>query len=251
MYGYAIRTLSRGTWPFLFSLLLPSLTISLAMPFQSINARPLTQTPKSASPGQTTSESSTTGPQANDDASASQSAKEPESASTKSSNLNDENKDSSDSEDESTDRSQIPVTTPTSEESKGFPSSSSSAKKPNSSNKPSDSKRSHNRAYQTLHTGSKIKHLKKRDGEPLWRVDIQYDFLAYIFHNELKVFTNCYKETSGHTFADIYIDAMARSSKTSKVLCEKLLGDRKAGLNMAMVCLLVNIGRMNTTLNCE
>lgn len=134
---------------------------------------------------------------------------------------------------------------------------SASVKRPGSNSRSSfgrqsaDSKRSHNRAYQTLHTGSKIKHLKKKDGEPLWRVDIQYDFLAYIFHNELEVFTHGYKKTKGHTFADIYIDAMARSSKTSKVLCEKLLGDRKAGLNMAMVCLLVNIGRMNTTLNCK
>lgn len=110
-------------------------------------------------------------------------------------------------------------------------------------------KRSHHRAYQTLHTGSKIKHLKKKDGEPLWRVDIQYDFLAYIFHNEQKVFTNTYKNAKGFTFADIYIDAMARSSKTSRVLCEKLIGHREAALNMAMVCLLVNIGRMNTTLN--
>ncbi|KAF5100933.1 hypothetical protein D0Z00_001064 [Geotrichum galactomycetum] len=110
-------------------------------------------------------------------------------------------------------------------------------------------KRSHHRAYQTLHTGSKIKHLKKKDGEPLWRIDIQYDFLAYIFHNEQKVFTNTYKNAKGFTFADIYIDAMARSSKTSRVLCEKLIGHRDAALNMAMVCLLVNIGRMNTTLN--
>ncbi|KAF5121763.1 hypothetical protein DV495_003867 [Geotrichum candidum] len=110
-------------------------------------------------------------------------------------------------------------------------------------------KRSHHRAYQTLHTGSKIKHLKKKDGEPLWRIDIQYDFLAYIFHNDQKVFTNTYKNAKGFTFADIYIDAMARSSKTSRVLCEKLIGHREAALNMAMVCLLVNIGRMNTTLN--
>lgn len=110
-------------------------------------------------------------------------------------------------------------------------------------------KRNHTRTYQTLLTASKIRHLKKKDGEPLWRVDIQYDFLSYIFRNGQRVFTNSYDNTPGHTFADIYIDAMARSSKCSKILREKLLGDREAGLNMAMVCLLVNIGRMNTTLN--
>ncbi|KAJ2985730.1 hypothetical protein NUW58_g5376 [Xylaria curta] len=42
---------------------------------------------------------------------------------------------------------------------------------------------------------------------------------------------------------------MARSSKTSKVLRDKLLSDREAAKGMAMVCLLVNVGRMNTTLN--
>ncbi|KAL1867559.1 hypothetical protein VTK73DRAFT_4083 [Phialemonium thermophilum] len=97
----------------------------------------------------------------------------------------------------------------------------------------------------------KIKHLKKEDGEPLWRKDIQYDFLKAVFDNEQKVFTNSYEpETIGkQCFADLYIDTMSRSSKTSKVLRDKLLSDREAAKAMAMVCLLVNIGRMNTTLN--
>lgn len=99
----------------------------------------------------------------------------------------------------------------------------------------------------------KIRHLKKEDGEPLWRKDIQYDFLKAVFDDEQKVFTNSY-ETEGigkQCFADLYIDTMSRSSKTSKVLRDKLLSDREAAKGMAMVCLLVNIGRMNTTLNCE
>jgi Ino eighty subunit 1 len=110
-------------------------------------------------------------------------------------------------------------------------------------------KRYHTRTYQTLLTGSKVRHLKKKDGEPLWREDIQYDFLYYIFTDEHAVFTNRYNGTPGHTFATLYIDAMARSSKCSKVLADKLLGDRRMALNIAMVCLLVNIGRVNTTLN--
>ncbi len=99
----------------------------------------------------------------------------------------------------------------------------------------------------------KIRHLKKDDGDPLWRKDIQYDFLRAVFDDENKVFTNSYEpETIGkQCFADLYIDTMSRSSKTSKVLRDKLLSDRDAAKGMAMVCLLVNIGRMNTTLNCE
>ncbi|KAK1833298.1 hypothetical protein QBC39DRAFT_49142 [Podospora conica] len=97
----------------------------------------------------------------------------------------------------------------------------------------------------------KIRHLKKDDGEPLWRKDIQYDFLKAIFDNSEKVFTNSYEpETIGkQCFADLYIDTMSRSTKCSKVLRDKLLSDRAAAVCMAMVCLLVNIGRMNTTLN--
>lgn len=98
----------------------------------------------------------------------------------------------------------------------------------------------------------KIRHLKKEDGEPLWRKDIQYDFLRAVFDNEDKVFTNSYDpEMEKQCFADLYIDTMSRSSKTSKVLRDKLLSDRDAAKGMAMVCLLVNMGRMNTTLNCE
>ena len=96
----------------------------------------------------------------------------------------------------------------------------------------------------------KIRHLKKEDGEPLWRKDIQYDFLKAVFDNEQKVFTNSYEPERMQCFADLYVDTMSRSSKTSKVLRDKLLTDREAAKGMAMVCLLVNIGRMNTTLNC-
>jgi Ino eighty subunit 1 len=105
----------------------------------------------------------------------------------------------------------------------------------------------------SVFTGNKIKHLKKEDGEPLWRKDIQYDFLKLVFENDQAVFTNSYEpETmSKQTFANLYIDAMARSSKTSKILRDKLLSEHEPAKNMAMVCLLVNLGRMNTTLNCK
>lgn len=118
--------------------------------------------------------------------------------------------------------------------------------------------RSKSKASQSKDAGSqstigKIRHLKKEDGDPLWRKDIQYDFLKAIFDDEKKVFTNSYEpdKIGKQCFADLYIDTMARSSKTSKVLRDKLLSDRDAAKGMAMVCLLVNIGRMNTTLNCK
>jgi Ino eighty subunit 1 len=104
----------------------------------------------------------------------------------------------------------------------------------------------------SIYSGNKIKHLKKEDGEPLWRRDIQYDFLKAIFDDDKKVFTNSYEPNMGkQTFSDLYIDTMARSSKTSKILRDKLLSDNEPAKNMAMVCLLVNLGRMNTTLNCK
>ncbi|KAI9818100.1 MAG: hypothetical protein M1827_000725 [Pycnora praestabilis] len=110
-------------------------------------------------------------------------------------------------------------------------------------------RRNANGTSSSVYSGNKIRHLKKEDGIPLWRKDIQYDFLRTVFEDQTSVFTNVSDKTTSHTFADIYIDAMAKSSKTSKILKDKLLSDRTAAVNMAMVCLLVNVGRMNTTLN--
>lgn len=104
---------------------------------------------------------------------------------------------------------------------------------------------------QSFFSGSRIKHLKKADGIPLWRADIQYDFLRAVFNDTHQVYTNSYTRQKNCTFADIYVDSMARSSKTSKILRDKLNTERENALNMAMVCLLVNVGRMNTTLNCK
>lgn len=112
-------------------------------------------------------------------------------------------------------------------------------------------RRNANGTIGSVYSGNKIRHLKKEDGVPLWRKDIQFAFLHAVFDDETRVFTKASDGSYGHTFAEIYIDAMARSSKTSKILKEKLLSDRAAALSMAMICLLVNVGRMNTTLNCE
>jgi len=111
------------------------------------------------------------------------------------------------------------------------------------------SKRSHKRTYQSLLNTPRLPPLKKRDGEALWREDIQYDFLHAIFSDKTRAFTNTLQGGQKCTFADVYIDAMANSSKCSRILGEKLTRDRSRGEKIAMVCLLVNWGRMNTTLN--
>ncbi|KAL3472195.1 Ino eighty subunit 1 [Aspergillus californicus] len=101
----------------------------------------------------------------------------------------------------------------------------------------------------SVYSGNKIRHLKKEDGIPLWRKDIQHQFLKLVFEDKTPAFTRWPDGQKGLDFADVYIDAMARSSKTSKILKDKLQSDKAAAISMAMVCLLVNFGRMNTTLN--
>lgn len=110
-------------------------------------------------------------------------------------------------------------------------------------------RRNANGSVSSVYSGNKIRHLKKEDGVPLWRKDIQYDFLDIVFKDEQRVFTRYSDNEKGHTFAEIYVDAMAKSSKCSKILKEKLKEDLDSAITMAMVCLLVNVGRMNTTLN--
>jgi hypothetical protein len=101
----------------------------------------------------------------------------------------------------------------------------------------------------TVYSGNKIGHIKKDDGVPLWRKDIQYEFLRSVFEDKTAVFTRVSDGEQGCNFADIYIDAIARSSKTSKILKDKVQSDRAAAQNMAIIGLLMNVGRINTTLN--
>lgn len=116
---------------------------------------------------------------------------------------------------------------------------------------PSSTRKHINGTIGSAYSGSKIRHLKKDDGIPLWRKDIQYDFLRCVFEDRTPCFTRFSEGDKNLTFADLYLDTMAKSSKTSKILKDKLQNDRPAAMNIAMVCLLVNFGRMNTTLNCE
>ncbi|EXJ65280.1 hypothetical protein A1O7_01621 [Cladophialophora yegresii CBS 114405] len=101
----------------------------------------------------------------------------------------------------------------------------------------------------SVYSGSKVRHIKKPDGTPLWRKEIQFEFLQLVIEDTQPVFTRISDGKTGCCFSDIYVDCMARSSKTSKILKDRLQFDRQAAHNMAMICLLVNVGRMNTTLN--
>ena len=101
----------------------------------------------------------------------------------------------------------------------------------------------------SVYSGSKVRHIKKPDGTPLWRKEIQYEFLRLVIADTQPVFTRVSDGKGDCCFSDIYVDCMARSSKTSKILKDRLQVDRQAAHNMAMICLLVNVGRMNTTLN--
>lgn len=101
----------------------------------------------------------------------------------------------------------------------------------------------------SVYSGSKVRHIKKEDGTPLWRKEIQYEFLRLVIEDTTPVFTRFSDGKKDCNFADIYIDCLVQSSKTSKILKDRLQIDRQAAQNMAMICLLVNVGRMNTTLN--
>lgn len=101
------------------------------------------------------------------------------------------------------------------------------------------------------------RHLKKLDGEPFWRKDIQYDFLTELFDDDHKVFTNTFPHSNipdtnngpKLTFAELYVRTLAESSKSSKILKERLIKDKDMGIAVGKVCILVNAGRMNTTIN--
>lgn len=106
-------------------------------------------------------------------------------------------------------------------------------------------------------TVPKCRHLKKADGEPFWRKDIQHDFLEFLFNDPTPAFTNTFpfcEVTNANNepkipFSDLYIRTLVESSKCSKILKERLIKDKEMGKSVSKVCLLVNAGRMNTTIN--
>ena len=89
----------------------------------------------------------------------------------------------------------------------------------------------------SVYSGNKIRHIKKDDGVPLWRKDIQYEFLKTVFNDKRSTFTRVSDSMKNCNFADIYIDAMANSSKTSGVFKgqteERQKGRRRHGDDMS------------------
>lgn len=126
--------------------------------------------------------------------------------------------------------------------------------------------------YQSLLMNARSRHLKKNDSEPYWRNEIQFEFLMRLLFNHHRVFSNPYFETNFDwpeyfktiktqngdsvpsdgrylTFFELYMVTMMKSSKISKILKARLMLDINYALNFTIVCLLVNIGRLNTTVN--
>ncbi|KAH3680782.1 hypothetical protein WICMUC_000133 [Wickerhamomyces mucosus] len=129
----------------------------------------------------------------------------------------------------------------------------------------------------TVLVSARSRHLKKEDGHPFTRKDIQFAFLRALFDNKVKAFsdpfpdlqervklqadedrseeglevedTREYNSEEKLTFAELYIKTIAHSSKCSKILRDRLLNDFNTSIPTCMICLLVNVGRMNTTIN--
>ena len=98
--------------------------------------------------------------------------------------------------------------------------------------------------------------LKRADGEPLTRADIQYDFLNAVFSDSKEVFTDPHSPTNIDQptklcFRDLYIKAILHSPKATKALKDKMGETSTFAVDFAMLSLLVNVGRVNTTMSCQ
>ncbi|KAG2023263.1 hypothetical protein CC2G_000936 [Coprinopsis cinerea AmutBmut pab1-1] len=95
--------------------------------------------------------------------------------------------------------------------------------------------------------------LKRADGEPLTRADIQYDVLHAIFSDTTPAFTNPYvgepHEYTKVSFRELYIQAILNSSKATKSFKEKIMDSPDFARDFAMLALLVNVGRINTSMS--
>ncbi|KAI0757166.1 hypothetical protein C8Q80DRAFT_1215869 [Daedaleopsis nitida] len=96
--------------------------------------------------------------------------------------------------------------------------------------------------------------VKRQDGEPLSRVDLQYDLLYSIFADKHAVFTDPYTTIRGDsagtkvTFRDLYVNALIHSPRCSKASRDKIRESPEFGNEFSMISLLSNVGRINTTM---
>ncbi|KAK0505888.1 hypothetical protein EDD18DRAFT_9523 [Armillaria luteobubalina] len=97
--------------------------------------------------------------------------------------------------------------------------------------------------------------IKRADGEPLTRVDLQYDFLFNIFRDDQRVFTDPYPSALGGppggkvSFRDLYVNAIMHSTKATKALKDSMSASTIFATDFAMLALLANVGRVNTTMS--
>ena len=98
--------------------------------------------------------------------------------------------------------------------------------------------------------------IRKPDGTPLMREDIQYDMMAAVFANTQAVFTDPTREgipasPNKLTWSQLYIKEVVNSPRCAKSHREAMSRNPDYARDYAMMCLLVNVGRCNTTLACE
>ncbi|KAF9068006.1 hypothetical protein BDP27DRAFT_1327799 [Rhodocollybia butyracea] len=96
--------------------------------------------------------------------------------------------------------------------------------------------------------------LKKQDGEPISRNDLQFELLASIFSDKNEVFPDPSQiqddKPKKVTFGTLYINNILNSPKASKILKDKMLDSAvDFATHFAMLSLLINLGRINTTMS--
>jgi hypothetical protein len=103
----------------------------------------------------------------------------------------------------------------------------------------------------TQYVARKAQPIKRVDSEPLWRKDIQYDFLYYIFSDKTRAFVDYQApDRPVVNFCDLYVNALYNSPKCSKVLKDKMVETPAFAIEFAKISLLTNVGRINTTMAC-
>ncbi|GAA5970608.1 hypothetical protein JCM21900_004801 [Sporobolomyces salmonicolor] len=96
--------------------------------------------------------------------------------------------------------------------------------------------------------------IKKLDSEPLLRYDIQWQVLDDIFADRSFRFTAPVDQNSPPSepiylnFDQLYLEAILSSMKTTANTRQKLISTPEFAINYCKLCLLVNVGRINTTL---
>ncbi|GAA5955055.1 hypothetical protein JCM3765_003174 [Sporobolomyces pararoseus] len=96
--------------------------------------------------------------------------------------------------------------------------------------------------------------IKKLDSEPLLRQDIQWQVLDDIFADRSIRFTAPVDQNSPPAapvylnFDQLYLEAILSSMKTTAATRSKLISNSEFATNYSKLCLLINVGRVNTTL---